>query len=100
MKPDELPWIMEKKGDLIIRVHVQPGARANRICGLHGNRLKLKIQAPPVDGAANRACQKILSKTFKVSKSSVILESGASSRQKVFRIVGKGVEAARQLTSV
>lgn len=96
-KPRDLPWLREEKGDVLVSVHVQPRASRNEICSLHGDRLKIRIQAPPVDGAANAACQKILAKRLKVPKSSIILKSGTSSRQKIFRIKGISFNEAERI---
>lgn len=65
-----------------IALHVQPKASKNEIAGLHGNALKLRIKAPPVDGAANEACLKFLAKLLKRPASSLVLAAGQSSRQK------------------
>ncbi len=78
------PFIEKAKRGTIIRLHVQPRASRDRISGIHGDRLKIHVQAPPVDMKANRACQKLLSKILKIPKSRLVLKSGTSSRQKTF----------------
>lgn len=65
-----------------IALHVQPKASKNEITGLHGSALKLRIKAPPVDGAANEACLKFLAKILKRPATSLVLASGQSARQK------------------
>lgn len=72
--------------DLVLRIHAQPRASRNEIAGLHGDALKIRVAAPPVDGEANEALQKFLGKTFGVPKSAVAVESGDSSRHKTVRI--------------
>jgi uncharacterized protein (TIGR00251 family) len=52
------------------------------ITGTYGDAIKIKVTAPPVDGAANKACIKFLAKYFKVSKSSIEIISGQTSRTK------------------
>lgn len=54
--------------------------------GLHSNSVKIRITAPPIDGKANTHLIKFLAKTFGVSKSSVVIASGESGRNKVVRI--------------
>jgi uncharacterized protein (TIGR00251 family) len=72
--------------DLILCVYVQPKASKNEFCDVHGNAIKVRITAPPVDGKANQQLIQFLSKSFKVSKSQVHLLNGETSRQKRFRI--------------
>ena len=62
--------------------HVQPRASRTEIAGVHGERLKLRIAAPPVDDAANKALIAFLAKAFKVPKGHIALLSGASGRDK------------------
>ncbi len=82
------PYMKVVSEGIILNLHVQP--RSSHICfaGLYGSSLKLKVHSPPADGAANKACQEFLAKRFKVPKSSVVLKSGASSREKAFLIKG------------
>ncbi|MBL8523398.1 MAG: DUF167 domain-containing protein [Betaproteobacteria bacterium] len=63
-----------------------PGAKRTALQGLHGDALKIRVAAPPVDGAANEALKKFLAQTFKVPLRNVELISGASSRNKRFSI--------------
>jgi uncharacterized protein len=71
---------------LILELHVQPGAKRDEIVGAHGDRLKIKTNAPPVDGKANRHLIDFLASTFGVPKSQVILLRGETSRQKTVQI--------------
>ncbi len=71
---------------LSFKVHVQPGASRNQVLGLHGDALKLKIKAPPVEGRANKACIEFLSEELGLPKSAIEILSGHSSRQKKIRI--------------
>ncbi len=75
------------EGDnLYLAVQVQPRASCTKIMGVHAERLKIKITAPPIDGKANAEIIKFLSKLFKVAKSQVQLMSGETSREKRFCI--------------
>jgi uncharacterized protein (TIGR00251 family) len=71
---------------LILDCHLQPKASSNAFVGLHGERLKIRLTAPPVDGKANALLQAFLAEQFGVAKSSVTLLSGLQSRQKRVRI--------------
>ncbi|MCK9238065.1 MAG: DUF167 family protein [Thiopseudomonas sp.] len=72
--------------DLVLACHIQPGAKKSELAGVHGERLKIRLQAPPVDGKANSELVRFLSKLFAVNKQAVSIESGDLSRQKRVRI--------------
>ena len=85
MKPEDLQ-IRETAAGLEVKLHVQPRARRCEISGIHGDSLKLKVTAPPVDDAANRAIVEFFSDLLGISKSSLQIVSGLKSREKVLRI--------------
>lgn len=76
----------EKDGNLIFDVRVAPRASKSEIVGEHDGALKIRIAAPPVDGAANAELIKILSKKLNVPKSEVEIIGGQTSKQKQVRI--------------
>ena len=67
---------------LLLSVRVQPRASRNAIQGVHGEALKIALTAPPVDGAANKACIAFVAKQMGLSKSAVSILSGHTSRNK------------------
>ena len=67
---------------IVFKVFVQPKASKNMIVGLHGDALKIKLTAPPVDNAANLMCVKFLAKALNVTKSSLDIIAGHTSRNK------------------
>lgn len=69
-----------------LSIYVQPGAKKTELSGLHDGRPKIRICAPPVDGAANDELIKFVAKFLKMSKSSVRLASGHTSRLKTLEI--------------
>ncbi len=79
-------WYQCQGKDMILRVRIQPRAAQDEIVGLYGDRLKVRITAPPTDGKANEHLRAFLAKEFGVSKNQVTLLSGASSRDKRLRI--------------
>ncbi len=68
--------------DLILKLHVQTRAKENTITGLHGGRLKLKINAPPVDNKANQHIINYLANEFSMKQSDIELISGLKHRDK------------------
>jgi hypothetical protein len=84
--------IREAAGGVTLAVRAQPGAKKTSIVGIYGTsetaQLKIAVQAPPLDGRANQALIAFLAETFSISKSSVQLNSGESSRSKVFLLRG------------
>ncbi|WP_205342995.1 DUF167 family protein [Denitrificimonas caeni] len=72
--------------DLVLLCHLQPGAKRSEFVGMHGDRIKIRLHAPPVDGKANSQLITFLSKAFGVTKHAVQIESGELSRQKRVRI--------------
>lgn len=71
-----------EKGLFRLNVWVQPGAKKNALCGLHQGHLKLKIQAPPSEGRANKEVVDFLARHFGIKRSRVRVESGQKARKK------------------
>ena len=65
---------------------IQPRSSENKICGLQGESLKINLTSPPVDGAANKMCVKLLAKKLKVALSKISIVSGQKGRNKIIRI--------------
>jgi len=74
--------IRSHKEGLRITVYVQPRAAKNTVAGLHANALKLRLTAPPVDGAANKMCVEFLAKKLDNPRSALHIQSGHTSRTK------------------
>jgi uncharacterized protein len=87
-----MSWFRYDKDCLILSVHAQPGAKRTGIQGLHGEALKIRVAAPPVDGAANDELRRFLAQTFDVALRDVDLISGPTSRAKRFAIRGSRVD--------
>jgi uncharacterized protein (TIGR00251 family) len=73
---------------VLVRIRVQPRASIERFEGVHGGQLRLRLTAPPVDGAANLACIAFVAKTLGVRRSQVRIQAGEKSRDKLVHISG------------
>jgi uncharacterized protein (TIGR00251 family) len=78
---------------------VQPRATRSEIVGLHGAALKVRLQAPPVDGAANEALVTLLAERLGVPRRAVRVVAGASSRAKTVEVEGTTEDAVRALAA-
>jgi len=82
-----------RSGDVVtLTLHVQPGAKRSEIAGLHGEALKLRLAAPPIEGRANEALLKFIAKLFGVPLRQVELRQGGQSRHKVVAVSGSTIE--------
>jgi uncharacterized protein (TIGR00251 family) len=71
-----------------INVQVSPNARHNEVVGFESDILKVKVAAPPLQGKANKELIKFLSQTLKISRGSITIERGLTSRNKIIAIAG------------
>jgi uncharacterized protein (TIGR00251 family) len=77
-----MTWITETKDGVVLNIHASPRASRNEIQGEHGNALKIRLKAPPVDGKANETLIEFLAELLGVPRRHVTLISGQTSRQK------------------
>jgi uncharacterized protein (TIGR00251 family) len=82
-----------------LEVHVQPRASRSEIVGVHGAALKVRLQAPPVEGAANEALVSLLAERLGVPRRAVRVIAGATSRTKTVEVDGTTEDAVRALAS-
>jgi uncharacterized protein (TIGR00251 family) len=75
-----------------VKIYVQPQASKTEVAGMFDGCVKVRLAAPPVDGAANRQLIEFVAAKLGISKSSVRLIAGASSRRKVLEVVGMSRE--------
>jgi len=87
-------FIRENSRGIKFKVFIQPRSSKNMIVGLYGDALKIKLKAPPVDGAANKMCIQYLAKCLKVPKSSLEIISGHTSRSKMILLHAANQSAA------
>lgn len=81
------PWLRQPDATrLTLSLYLQPGAKTSGWAGCHGDALKLRLAAPPIDGRANAALIDFLAQQWGLSKRQITLQSGLSSRHKVIAL--------------
>lgn len=85
-----MPFYYWEKHTLYLNCHVQPGAKHNSLAGLHNERLKIRIMAPPVEGKANKLLISFLAKIFDTPKQRITLIQGSQGRSKKIKIENPG----------
>lgn len=85
-------WYRRSGDILTLTLHVQPGAKRTELAGLHGEALKVRLAAPPIEGRANEALLRFIADIFGVPLRQVELKQGGQSRHKVVAISGSKVE--------
>jgi uncharacterized protein (TIGR00251 family) len=88
--------VTESNGRVRFAVRVQPRASKTEIAGVHGDALKIRLSAPPVDGAANDALVKFLAELFAVARRDVRIVAGETSRSKIVEVEGITERAVRE----
>ena len=85
----EASWARRTAHGWTLAVHVQPGAKRSEVAGLHGERLKIRIAAPALDGRANEALVAFVAERLGIAKGRVTVAKGAASREKLVAIAGE-----------
>lgn len=83
-----VPGVRRDGADLLLDCVVQPGAKKTEMAGWHGDRLRLRIQAPPVDGKANEALVRFVADACDLPRRDVTVERGETDRRKTLRLRG------------
>lgn len=91
-------WYRHTDDVITLTLHVQPGAKRSEIAGLHGDALKVRLAAPPIEGRANAALLKYIAALFDVPVRQVELKQGGHSRHKVLLIHGSRIAPASILS--
>jgi len=78
-----------------LRVKAVPRASRSEVAGIHGDVVRIRLAAPPVDGAANEELIRFLADILSVPRTAIRLVSGQTSRSKVITIVGVAAEQVR-----
>lgn len=85
-------WYRRNGDELTLTLHIQPGAKRSEVVGLHGEALKIRLAAPPIEGRANEALLKFIAESFGVPLRQVALKQGGQSRHKIVAVTGSKVE--------
>lgn len=80
------PIVVNKTGNIIIKIHAKPGAKQNSVTDILDEAVGIQIAAPPVDGEANAELVKYISKVLQLRKSDVSVDRGSKSREKTILI--------------
>jgi uncharacterized protein (TIGR00251 family) len=89
-----LSWYQPSASGATLQVQVQPGAKRTEIAGLHGDCIKLRLAAPPVDGKANACLIEYLAERLGVRRNQVAIVRGKNSRRKTVIVTASGVQPA------
>jgi uncharacterized protein (TIGR00251 family) len=81
------PGCREEDGAIVLAVYVQTSAKRSEFAGAHGDALKLRLAAPPVEGKANAELIRFIAAAFGVPRRNVELIRGATSRAKTVRVI-------------
>ncbi len=89
--------VTEREGAVRFSVRVQPRSSRNGVDGVHGEALRVRVNAPPVEGAANEAVVEVLAEALGVARRAVRIVTGASARSKVVEVDGVTAAQVRAL---
>lgn len=92
-------WLAPDGAGVRLSIHVQPRAGRTEIRGTHGGALRIRLAAPPVDGAANAELIAFLSKRLRVPRSAIRIERGVRGRRKTVSVAGLDPARARSALS-
>lgn len=90
-------WLRQGERATTLTLHIQPGAKKTEIAGVHGDALKIRLAAPPVDGKANAALIAFVADRLGLAKSAVSVKSGQSSRRKVLEVTAAPADTVKRL---
>ena len=93
-------WIQEVPEGVIFKITVQSKASRNKIVGVQGDALKVRLTAPPVEGAANSLCVAFLAKSLGVRKSDVEIIQGQRSRAKKLLVRSASRDSVESLLKI
>lgn len=81
----------------MLAIHIQPGAKRSGVTGLHGDALKIRIAAAPLEGRANAALEVFIADALGIAKSKVEVVKGLQSREKLVAVHAEDAEPGKLL---
>lgn len=87
-------------GGVYINIHAQPGARREKLCGMHGDALKIAVRQAPQDGKANVAIIDFLANVLGLARQDVNVSSGHTSRRKRLFVKGDAEQIAGRIEAI
>lgn len=93
-------FIQNAKNGIILKIYLQPCSSLDQVCGLFGDRLKIKISSPPVDGRANEQIIEFLSTFFEIKKHQLEIMRGLQSRKKDILIIASEEQIRKKLALI
>jgi uncharacterized protein (TIGR00251 family) len=94
---DRLGWARRVPDGWLLAVHARPGAKRTEVAGLHGEALKLRVAAPPVENRANDELAAFVAEALGVPKGKVRVVKGGASRKKTVLVAAPQADPARLL---
>ncbi|MDO9463671.1 MAG: DUF167 domain-containing protein [Deltaproteobacteria bacterium] len=91
------PFLQPSTDGVLLRVYVQPKASREGISGYHGDALKIRLKAPPVEGEANAACIRFLASLFGLPQTNLSIKTGHKSRLKLIEMEGVSIEEVKKV---
>jgi uncharacterized protein len=95
---NQTPWIVATADGVVINIRVVPRASCNEVSGLQGDALKVRLQAPPVEGKANQALARFLAEALHIRPNQVRILAGETGRNKRVLIAGVAEATVRALS--
>ncbi|MEE9369313.1 MAG: DUF167 family protein [Pontiella sp.] len=95
-----MAWFEDKGNSIILNIRAVPRSSQDSIQGIYGDALKIRIQAPPVEGKANTYLIKYLSKEWKIPRAGIEILSGETGRNKRVRISNPSAELRAVLLTI
>ena len=92
-----MTWFSKTATGYIVAVHAQPGAKRSEISGLHGERLKVRVAAPPLEGRANEALIEFLAQRLGLPRNKLRVSKGLQGRAKLVEIADTEIDPNRLL---
>lgn len=93
-------WCSQVRDGVRIAVHIVPNAKKTEVIGLHGDALKLRLQAQPIEGKANEALIRYIADRLDAPKSAVVITHGHTAKRKLLEVGGSGMQVSQVMRTL